>query len=89
MTNINDMAYKKNYAGLKFLVMIVSFILTIYFSFSGANHVIHWIASGIENHDIHLFALIVLWLFSLGFVIGVSFGLASLVVGILASIFDI
>jgi hypothetical protein len=78
------MAYKKDYTGLKAFIMILSFLATIYFSFSAVNHFIHWITSGLENHDIRLILIIVLWFFSFASVLAVSFALAAMLCFLLA-----
>lgn len=80
-------AYKKEYTGIKAIIMILTFVATIYFSFSGVNHLIQWITSGLENHDLRLILVIILWFCSLSTVIVLSVLLATIVCSILASIF--
>lgn len=79
----------KKYTGLKALTMIATFFATIYFSFSGANHLIHWIASGIQNHDLHALLVIVLWIFGFSIVLSLAVGFAMAIVAILARVFDL
>ena len=61
--------YKKEYTGLKAIIIILTFIATIYFSFSAVNTFIHWIGSNFESHDIRLIAIIIMWIFSFGVVL--------------------
>ena len=70
------MGKSKNTSGFKlliqFLIIVGTFIATVYFSFSGVNHVIHWITSGFESHDLRLILVILLWFFSGGTVLAIS-----------------
>ena len=79
----------KTVTGIKALIAIASFFVTIYFSFSGANHVIHWIASGFENHDAQHACVLILWFLGVTFIIGASLALASLITSIVAMMMGI
>lgn len=85
----NNMAYKKEYTGFKALIVLLTFIATIYFSFSAVNHLIHWIVSAFESHDIRLIATIFLWLFSFATVLTASIWIGIGVATLVAKIFDL
>lgn len=83
------MAYKKEYTGLKALIVLATFLLTIFLSFSSVNRLIHWIAAAFESHDIQLIAIIIMWLFSFGFVLTVAIYIGIGVATLVAKIFDL
>lgn len=68
------MKFKNEYefTGLKVLIGIIIAITCFYFSFHWANEIIHWIVSGIKNHDLYIILTIVLWVISFSTVFGVT-----------------
>jgi len=64
---------------MKYLIAIVAFIATIYFSFSGANQLIHYICEGITDPTAHIIVIIGLWVLSFSIVLGLSLTIASII----------
>jgi hypothetical protein len=80
---------KRSFLGLKLIIVLLTFLSTIYFAFSGANHVILYISSGFENHDARLVCAIVLWFVSFWVVVAIALGLASALTRIVMIILNI
>lgn len=72
---------------MKYLLMLLSFVAAIYFSFSGVNHLINWITSGIVSPDIHTIVIIVLWVFGFTTVLGIGVCAGLLLAAIIGVIF--
>jgi len=79
----------RSYTGLKVLVSLATFLATMYFSFSTANHLIHYISSGFTSHDAQFLCTLVLWVIGFSTVLIVSLALASGLTRIVMSILKV
>lgn len=57
---------------MKYIIALIVGILTFYFSFSGANNLIHIVCQGIIDPSLHAVMVIVLWIICFGLVLKVS-----------------
>jgi len=57
---------------MKYIIALIVGILAIYYSFSGANNLIHYVCQGIIDPSLHAVMVIVLWIICFGVVLKVS-----------------
>jgi hypothetical protein len=73
---------------MKYIIALIVGIITFYFSFSGANNLIHYVCEGIIDPSLHAVMVIVLWIICFGLVLKVSLIGSLFVMSLIARIGD-
>jgi hypothetical protein len=68
---------------MKYIIAFIVVILAIYFTFSGANNLIHIVCQGIIDPSLHAVMVIVLWIICFGLVLKVSLFGAILIMSLI------
>jgi hypothetical protein len=73
-----SLSLTKNIKMRKILSVAVG-VLTFIWTLIGANWLIHWVASGIQNHDVQAIVIICLWIICFSATVGVAILISILV----------
>jgi len=57
---------------MKFIIALILGIVSFYYSFSGANYLIHYVCQNIIDTSLHSVMVIVLWVVCFGLILKVS-----------------
>lgn len=71
---------------MKYIIALIIGVLTFWYSFAGANNIIHWICQGIIDPSLHQVMIIVLWIICFGIVLKPALFGAFIVMSLITSI---
>jgi uncharacterized membrane protein required for colicin V production len=54
---------------LKILLSLAAFVVGLYFGFQWINQFIHWLTASIENHDLRIVLMAIIWFFCFGLIV--------------------